>query len=427
MASERVILHADLDAFFASVEQLDDPSLRGKPVLVGGTGPRGVICAASYEARPFGCRSAMATARAVALCPHAHVVRPRFGRYVELSDRFMAILGAFSPMIEALSLDEAFVDVTGSTRLFGSGTDMARAIRAQTREQLGLAVSVGVAPNKFVAKLASDLCKPDGLLAVPSDGLVQWLAPLPIERMWGVGPKSLPRFHAAGVRTFGDLQRLQPAQATSMLGDHAAFLRDLALGLDTREVETEHEAKGVGKERTFGTDIDDPEAVADELHLLTQSACARLRAKGGAARRITLKIRYGAFETITRSATLPSETDSTVEIWRAARATFDQWARRSFQPVRLVGIRLERVPESELVGDLFRDPRAERARALDRVADAIEAKFGRGAAQRGATRAQPAASPTAPKREPPAPTPHPASAPRAGQPRPARPTRGPSS
>lgn len=378
---QRVILHADLDAFFASVEQLDDPSLRGRPVLVGGTGNRGVVCAASYEARPFGCRSAMPMGRARALCPQAMVVRPRFDRYCELSDQFMTILGSFSPLIEALSLDEAFVDVTGSVRLFGSGGKIAADIRARTRAELGLAVSVGVAPCKFVAKIASDLCKPDGLLAVPMEGLQEWLAPLPIERMWGVGPRTLPHYHAAGIRTFGHLQRMPPETLQQLLGDHALHTQQLALGHDDRAVHTEHEAKGVGKERTFGHDLDHPDAVLSELHSLVQAACARLRASGGRTRRFTLKIRFSDFETITRSATLATETDSTTEVWACARQTFEQWAARSFQPVRLVGIRLERL--GAFVPDLFTDAHAEKQRTLDRVADAIEARFGRGAAVRG--------------------------------------------
>lgn len=383
MSTERVILHADLDAFFASVEQLDDPSLRGRPVLVGGTGPRGVVCAASYEARPFGCRSAMATARARTLCPHAVIVRPRFARYVELSERFMAILGRVAPRVESLSLDEAFVDATGSVRLLGPGPEIARTVRRATRDELGLAVSVGVGPCKFVAKLASDLCKPDGLLAVPAAGLAEWLAPLGIERMWGIGPKTLPRYHAADIRTFGDLQRMDAEALHALLGDHGAAAQALAFGRDERAVESEHEARGVGKERTFAADITDPESVLAELHALTQAACARLRAKGGRTRRFSLKIRFGHFETITRSATLDHETDSTQVVWRAARETFAAWAARSFQPVRLVGIRLERLAEGAFVHDLFAHPAEERSRALDRVADAIEARFGAGAARRG--------------------------------------------
>ncbi len=383
MAEPRVILHADLDAFFASVEQLDDPTLRGKPVLVGGTGSRGVVCAASYESRVFGCRSAMPMARARVLCPQAIIVRPRFERYCELSEKFMNILGRLSPLVEALSVDEAFVDATGSQLLLGTGHQMASNVRLATRAELGLAVSVGVGPNKFVAKLASDMAKPDGLLVVPHQALSEWLAPIDIARMWGVGPQTLPKYHAAGVRTFGHLQSMDPQTVRKLLGDHGLFTRQLALGCDDRPVETEHEAKGVGKERTFGQDITSVDHVVDELHALTQAACARLRAKGGRTKRITLKIRFGDFETITRSATLESETDSTMEVWAAARATFMVWANRGFRPVRLIGIRLERLPEGAFVPDLFCSPRTERSRALDRVADAIETRFGRGAARRG--------------------------------------------
>jgi DNA polymerase-4 len=385
----RTILHADLDAFFASVEQLDDPSLRGRPVLVGGTSGRGVVAAASYESRAFGCRSAMPMVRALQLCPHAVVVKPRFGRYSELSGRFMEILGRCSPLVEPLSVDEAFVDVTGSRLLHGDGPTIAATVRDATRRELGLTVSVGVGPNKFVAKLASDMHKPDGLTVAPGDAaaLADWLAPLAIERMWGIGPKTAPRFHAAGVRTFGDLQRMPAEEAVARLGDHAAAMRERALGRDEREVETEHERKGVGHETTFHEDVADPESVLDALHALAESACRRLRASGGTTRRITVKIRFGDFETITRSCTLESETDGTLAILGAAKALFRRWAEREFVPVRLVGIRLERTAPSDAPpASLFADPREERERAIDRVADAISGKFGAGAIARGGQR-----------------------------------------
>lgn len=383
MDPPRVILHADLDAFFASVEQLDHPPLRGKPVLVGGRGKRGVVAAASYEARTFGCRSAMPMARALALCPAAIVARPRFDRYSQLSDLFMGILGRYSPLVEPLSVDEAFVDCTGSARLHGTGTQIGQAIRAAVRSELLLTASVGVGPNKFVAKLASDMRKPDGLVVAPDDGLSEWLASVPIERMWGVGPKTLPRYHAAGVRTFGDLQQLPEAQVLARLGEHALGARERAFGRDTRPVETGGERKGIGHEQTFGDDLEDPALVLDVLQDLAESACTRLRAAGGRTRRITVKIRFGDFETITRSTTLEHETDSTLEVWRAARTVFQRWASAGFVPVRLVGIRLERLAEGQFVPDLFTAPRQEKERTLDRVADAIEAKFGRGTIGRG--------------------------------------------
>jgi DNA polymerase-4 len=386
MTVPRTILHADLDAFFASVEQLDNPALRGKPVLVGGRSGRGVVAAASYEARTFGCRSAMPMSRALALCPHAMVAPPRFERYSELSHRFMEILGRFSPLVEALSVDEAFVDVTGSRLLHGDGPAIARAIRAATSAELGLTVSVGVGPNKFVAKLASDMDKPDGLTVAPDapDALAAWLQPLGIERMWGVGPKSLPHFHAAGIRTFGELQRTEPGKLRTALGDHALGMRERAFGRDDRPVETEHERKGVGHETTFGEDVTDPEAVVDMLHGLTESACRRLRASGGTTRRIAIKIRFGDFETITRSCTLDAETDSTLAVLAAAKDLFRRWATRDFVPVRLIGVRLERTEAGEEApASLFADVQDERHRTIDRVADAIERKFGKGIVGRG--------------------------------------------
>jgi len=386
MTVPRTILHADLDAFFASVEQLDNPALRGQPVLVGGRSGRGVVAAASYEARTFGCRSAMPMSRALSLCPHAMVAPPRFERYSELSHRFMDILGRFSPLVEALSVDEAFVDVTGSRLLHGDGPAIARAIRTATSTELGLTVSVGVGPNKFVAKLASDMDKPDGLTVAPDapDDLAAWLQPLGIERMWGVGPKSLPHFHAAGIRTFGELQRMEPGKLRTALGDHALGMRERAFGRDDRQVETEHERKGVGHETTFGEDVTDPEAVVDVLHGLTESACRRLRASGGTTRRITVKIRFGDFETITRSCTLDAETDSTLAVLAAAKDLFRRWAARDFVPVRLVGVRLERTEAGEEApASLFADVQDERHRTIDRVADAIERKFGKGIVGRG--------------------------------------------
>lgn len=347
----RTILHADLDAFFASVEQLDDATLRGRPVLVGGRSGRGVVAAASYEARAFGCRSAMPMSRALALCPQAAVVKPRFERYCELSGRFMAILERFSPLVEALSVDEAFIDATGSRLLHGTGTEIAAAIRHAVRGELGLTVSVGVGSSKFVAKLASDMRKPDGMTAAPEAGLAAWLAPLGIERMWGVGPKSLPRFHAAGIRTFGDLQRMPEAEVGSTLGEHALELRQLAFGRDARRVETEHERKGVGHETTFPEDVDDPEAAAETLQRLAESACRRLRESGGLARCITVKIRSAEFETVTRSRTLEAPTDRTLEVMRVARELFQAWSARSFEPLRLVGVRLERVAAGATDGD----------------------------------------------------------------------------
>ena len=386
VAPARLILHADLDAFFASVEQLDDPSLRGRPVLVGGKSSRSVVAAASYEARAFGCRSAMPMARALALCPHAHVARPRFDRYSELSERFMGILRDCTPVVEALSVDEAFMDCGGSVRLLGDGPTIADLVRRRVREDLGLAVSVGIGPNKFVAKLATDMNKPDGVTAAPGDDppgtLARWLAPQPIERMWGVGPRTAGRFHAAGVRTFGDLQSMPEERVAATLGDHALEMRERAFGRDGRPVHVDHDRKGVGHETTFAEDLDDHEAVIEALAVLVESACRRLRGAGARTRRITVKIRTGDFETVTRSATLPEATDSTLAVLRSARELFRRWARESFEPVRLVGVRLEVASAEGEPASLFADAASERQRAVDSVADRVAERFGPGAITR---------------------------------------------
>jgi DNA polymerase-4 len=386
MAAGRTILHADLDAFYASVEQLDDPSLRGKPVLVGG-GKRGVVCAASYEARAFGCRSAMPMGQAIAKCPHAAVVKPRFDRYAELSARFMAILGDVSPLVEPLSLDEAFVDATGSTRLLGDGRTIAAAVRQRTRDELGLAVSVGVAPNKFVAKIASDLEKPDALVVFGPEGLAARLAPLPVERMWGVGPVGAKRLRDAGFRTFGDLQRADALALRGLLGSYADRTVVLARGDDDRPVVPDRDPVSVGHEQTFGEDLAHPDDAEAELLGQAELVAARLRRKGLRARGVTLKLRFSDFRTITRSATLPEATDRTDLLRDAARATFRAFtsAAEGFRPLRLVGFTATRLaggagsPGTQL--DLFaaNDPEHLRKTRLDRAADAIRARFGKDA------------------------------------------------
>ncbi len=373
--TQRTILHCDLDAFFASVEQLDDPELRGRPVLVGGTGPRGVIAAASYEARAFGCRSAMPTAQALRLCPDAICVPGRGARYSELSRRFMAILESFSPVIQPLSLDEAFVDVTGSRRLLGDGRVIAEEIRRRTREELGLVVSIGVAPNKFVAKIASDLEKPDALVIFEEAGLAKRLASLPIERMWGIGPRSLPRFHAAGIRSFGDLQQVDPDRLADRFGESCRRFHDLSHGRDDRPVVSERAAKSIGQERTFAENIADRDSIESILLGEVEQVSERLRRSGARARTITVKIRFGDFETISRSRTLPEPTDLTMRLWEQARDLFREWARSGFQSVRLIGCSVSGF-DRDTQETLFEDPEARRAGRVDAVTDAIHARFG---------------------------------------------------
>ncbi len=379
----RVILHADLDAFFASVEQLDHPAWRGRPVLVGGRGPRSVVAAASYEARRHGCRSAMPMVQALRLCPSAVVAPPRGDRYREISAAFMSILGRIGPEVEPLSVDEAFVDATGSQRLHGSGARMAELVRGWTRSELGLSVSVGVAASKFVAKIASDLEKPDGLTVIEPERTIEVLAPLSIERMWGVGPRTLPRLHAAGIRTFADLQALDEPEAQRRLGDAGAHWWALARGMDSREVVAGREARSIGHEETFGSDLASEDEVAHRLLPLLEDTARRLRRQGMRAGTITLKIRVRDFTTVTRAHTLRASTDRTDALWEVARALLRSWAAEGFQPVRLIGVQCSNLVRDRDEGGLFPDVEHERRRALDAVTDRIADRFGAEAVRRG--------------------------------------------
>jgi DNA polymerase-4 len=382
----RCILHADLDAFFASVEQLDDPAIRGVPVLVGGAGDRGVVAAASYEARTFGCRSAMPMREARRLCPKAVVRPPRFDRYTELSARFRAILLDHSPVIEPLSVDEAFVDATGSQRLLGGGERIAQSIRDRTRAELGVTVSVGVAACKFVAKIASDLRKPDGLTVIPAEEAAVRLAPLPIERMWGVGPRTAPRLHRLGVHTFADLQRRDEGSVRALLGEQGVTWRLLSMGIDERPVVCERPARSVGHEETFERDIDDPARLREVLQEQCERVALRLRASEGVARTVTLKLRRPDFSTATRSRTMDTPTDSTIEIWRCASALLDAWLADEPGPLRLLGIGVDRSEPSTDEPSLFDARDDGRQRALDTVTDQAIRRFGPGALRRGGSR-----------------------------------------
>ncbi|MFG0284852.1 MAG: DNA polymerase IV [Phycisphaerales bacterium JB039] len=381
MTSPRWILHVDMDAFFAAVEQLDNPELRGKPVLVGGTGPRGVVATASYEARPFGCHSAQPMSVARRLCPQAIVVRGNHARYRELSDQVFAILQSFTPLVQPISVDEAFMDVTGSIRLHGPADQIARKIRARIRAETGLTASVGVAQNKFLAKLASDLHKPDGLTVIRPEDVRRILDPLPVGRMWGVGPAAEKRLTRLGARTFADLRRMPRETLASALGSWGARIWELSQGIDEREVHLREPMKSVSHESTFGENI----ASRDEARAVIADhagrVAARLRAKGLVGRTVTVKIRFGNFETITRSDTLDSPTDRTDEIAPAAGALFDAWP---FRPVRLLGVGVSHLAEGggEQLG-LFDSEQRAKQRAADAAADAVARKFGKGAIRRG--------------------------------------------
>jgi DNA polymerase-4 len=383
-AEPRTILHLDLDAFYASVEQLDDPSLRGRPVIVGGTARRGVVCAASYEARRFGVRSAMPTARAHRLCPDGVFLPPRFDRYGALSDQVFDIYRRYTPLVEPLSLDEAFLDVTASRALHGTGEAIAREIKRSVRVECGLAVSAGVAEVKLAAKIATDLGKPDGLVVVPQGQVREFLAPLPANRLWGVGSVTEAALRRIGIATVGDLDRMPEAALAAAIGASAArHLKRLAAGDDPREVVPDEAAKSVGAEDTFGEDLS---AVADlEREILAQAARVgrRLREAGLRGHTVTLKIKYADFTLVTRRVTLADPTDDDRAI---AEAAWAQLARVDLsRPVRLTGVSVSGFagPEERGQLDLFAAevvPRPEdvRRRALNAALDDLADRFGDG-------------------------------------------------
>ncbi len=376
MAGARVILHVDMDAFYASVEQRDDPALRGRPVLVGGREGRGVVCAASYEARKFGCRSAMPMSQAMRLCPQAAVVKPDFAKYTAASQAIRAIFGRYSPEIEPLALDEAFIDVTASLALFGTARRIGEEIRAAVRSELALTCSVGIASNKFCAKIASDLRKPDALVEFDAATIAETLAPLAVERMWGVGPVAAAQLRARGYATFGDLQRAGERQLALDFGDAGRAWFRLSHGIDDREVEVDRAAKSVGEEETFAQDIDSVQEVEARLLVQADEVGRRLRAKGLYAQTVAIKIRFRDFATHTHARTLDTPTDHTHELRDAARALLGEFARREWRSVRLCGFAASRVTEHAGQLPLFDDGKRDRLAKLDDLRDRIRSRFG---------------------------------------------------
>jgi DNA polymerase-4 len=316
------ILHVDMDAFYASVEMIKDPSLRGKPIVVGGQGGRGVVTSASYEARAYGITSAMPTVRARRLCPHAIFLSNDFAAYLEYSREIRNVFQTFTPLVEPLSLDEAFLDVRGSVKLFGPPVDIAKRVK-EAIAHLGLACTVGVAPNKFLAKLASAKAKPDGLLVVPFDGVIDFLHPLPVNALWGVGARTGEELMRLGLKTVGDLAKVPRRTLERAIGDSVgAHLHALAHGRDDRTVTPNEPSKSVGSENTFGHDLDSTEEILKELLRLADRTAGRLRAKGLCGRTVTLKVRFSNFSTITRSRTLEAEVNTTAELYEVARALY---------------------------------------------------------------------------------------------------------
>jgi DNA polymerase-4 len=372
------ILHVDLDAFFASVEQLKDPSLAGKPVVVGGTGSRGVVSTASYEARRFGIHSAMPIIRARRLCPGATFLAPDFESYSAYSNRFREILLSYTPLVEPISLDEAFLDVGGATMLFGEPPNIGAQIRARVREELGLTCSAGVAPNKFVAKVASDEAKPDGLLVIRSGEVRPFLEPLAVGKLWGAGEKTVEALSRLSIRTVGDVLATPSAVLARLVGGfQAAHLLRLSEGEDDRRVIPYEAPKSVGHEETFERDIDDEGELLREVLALSHRVAARLRRSGYRARTVTLKIRLASFTTMTRSKTLSMPTDVASEIYAIAKDLFGA-ARGPDRRVRLLGVAatgLAAAGEEQLAF-----LRSDRWGDVERAMDRIDERFGKDSA-----------------------------------------------
>ena len=386
MSERQSILHCDLDAFYASVEQLDHPEWRGQPVIVGGAAhERGVVSAASYEARVFGVRSAMPLREAGRLCPHGIFVPGNHERYAELSDRVMALFDSYTPLVEPISLDEAFLDVTGSAALFGAADHIGRELKARVKEEVGLVLSVGVASNKLCAKVASDLGKPDGFVVVPEGGEAAFLAPLPLRRLWGVGPSTQQVLEAWGLRTIGDLAALDARRLEGQFGAFGRALWERAQGLDPDEVVPGGAPKSVGHEHTFDRDEEDDARVEATLLRLVESVATRLREGGHRGVTVTVKLRLAPFETLTRQRTIGEPTDDARTIYRVARDLYRHERDADRRAVRLIGVSLSNLEHAELGRQLalFGDDRRER---LNAAIDAVRTKHGGAAIEPASSR-----------------------------------------
>ena len=372
------IIHLDMDAFYPSVEVVDNPELRGKPVIVGGSKERGVVSSASYEARKFGVHSAQPMATAMQLCPNGIVVPVRMARYQEVSEQVFEIFHIFTPLVEPLSIDEAFLDVTGSSRLFGSPIEIAKKIKQKIVEKTGLTISAGVAPSKFVAKVASDMEKPDGLTIVARDKVREFLDPLPIKKMWGAGKVTQKALARIGIHTFKDLRLTSVEVLEKEFGKHGRHMHQLSLGIDPRDVVTLHDIKSIGHEGTYSKDILDLEPAKRELLSLANRVARRMRRKGLEGKTITLKVKYSDFKLITRSVTLHHYTNDSTEIYSNVCSLLEKTAVGK-RPVRLLGISLSNLADSDAGRQLSlfsQEESSEKRKELNKTADSILDKFG---------------------------------------------------
>ena len=371
------ILHVDMDAFYASVEERDDPKIKGKAVVVG-VGRRGVVSAANYEARKFGIRAAMPIYKAKALAPHAVFIAPNMARYTEVSEQVMAIFRDVTPHVEPISLDEAFLDVTGARRLLGSGIEIADQIRKRVEKELGITCSVGIAHNKFIAKIASGHCKPNGVLEVDPEKMLEFLHPLAANEIWGVGPKTNELLEKMGLFTIADIANTPRSTLIRVLGQASgASLYELAWGRDYRDVVTEHAEKSISASQTFDVDLYQPEEILKEFLRLTEKSADRMRAKGLAANTISIKVRFSDFKTISRSKTLDLPTTGTQEIFEVAKSLYLSLDLDRVL-VRLVGVSLDSLVENDDVTQMVLGERTSSWQQADRAIDRVKAKFGSG-------------------------------------------------
>ncbi len=376
--SIKSIIHLDMDAFYPAVEALDNPELKGKPVIVGGGRERGVVASASYEARKFGVHSAQPIAKAMRLCPKGIFLPVRMPRYKEVSQRIFEIFYRFTPLVEPLSIDEAFLDVTGSTRLFGHPVDIAKKIKQMVLKETGLTVSAGVAPSKFVAKIASDMDKPDGLTVVSPGRIREFLDPLHIKKMWGVGKVTQKALAGLNISTFKELSQMPVNVLEQKFGEHGIKMHQLSMGIDEREVVPEHDVKSIGHEETFLHDIVDADEAKKELLSLANRVSRRMRRNSVIGRTITLKVKYNDFVQITRSRTLPKSTEDGREIYSIACSLLGK-TEVGKRPVRLLGISLSQLsfigPEGQLI--LFdQNETSKKRKDLNKALDSLYEKHG---------------------------------------------------
>ena len=376
-----VILHVDMDAFYASVAELDHPEYKGKALVVG-AGTRGVVLSANYEARKFGIRAAMPVGRAKRMAPHAIFIAPEHHRYSEISERVMAIFHSYTPLVEPISLDEAFLDVTGSQKLFGTGREIAAKIREQVEKEEGITCSVGLAQSKFIAKLASQHCKPNGMLEIKSDRILEFLHPLPVRAIWGVGPKTAESLERLGLHTVSDIAHTPRATLIRALGESTgASLYELAWGRDYRDVIPDEPEKSIGNEETFSEDLDNPEEILREFLRMTEKATARLRERSLFAKTISIKIKFADFSSLTRSKTVPIAIDNTHDTYEVVKALYLA-LRNDGARIRLVGVSFSQLQEGAPV-QLELGARERGWREADTAIDRAQARFGRGSVRPG--------------------------------------------